>query len=304
LFQAAGLPADDSGWYRAAALKVRLRAHQAGIHPPNPQLGVLKTKEFRPPENRAFFAADACEPFLPLETRSLPLRVRLFASVARTLFGRTLQASVLLLAGLHSPAVLAQAPRAHPEIETAAARGKLLMVIPIYSQLLKIMLPPTFIPASEKIQGPSYLWEAVPSGESVKKWSQMITVTGAKGLASLVTPEFAALKIAQGYRQTCPDSFRAQVIGKNALKNYRSFSVLVACGVALPTGEPYSEAMLLIVIQGENEIYSVQWAERLPGSKTPYEFDARWTQRLDKLANVRLCSVVPGETAPYPSCAD
>jgi hypothetical protein len=65
------------------------------------------------------------------------------------------------------------------------------VISPIYGQLVRFSMPSTFVPAFEKVNGPSYIREAVLKGETVKVWTQMITVTGAKGIASnpQATPE-------------------------------------------------------------------------------------------------------------------
>ncbi|MEI7430007.1 MAG: hypothetical protein WCL27_06085 [Betaproteobacteria bacterium] len=65
----------------------------------------------------------------------------------------------------------------------------------------------------------------------------------------------------------------------------------------------HSESMLLIVIKGESDYYTVQWAERGDASTTPIKLDeAKWTDRFKRLAPIKLCPIIPGERAPYPSC--
>ena len=61
--------------------------------------------------------------------------------------------------------------------------------------------------------------------------------------------------------------------------------------------------MLIIAIKGERDYYTIQWAERSGASTTPIQFDEKkWMERLKRLTPVKLCPIVPGETAPYPSC--
>src|ERR1700733_1809897 len=57
------------------------------------------------------------------------------------------------------------------------------VISPIYGQLVRLSMPSNFIAAAENVNGPSYIREAVLKGETIKAWTQMITVTGAKGLA-------------------------------------------------------------------------------------------------------------------------
>lgn len=194
------------------------------------------------------------------------------------------------------------------DVEASRQQGySVLTITPIFSQLVSFPYPKGFTPAFENAKGGQYIQESVLEGESVKKWSQMITITGAKGLASNpnVTPTRLAGGIAGGFKRACPDSFSTTGLGEVKFDNHDAFAAVVSCGIAMPTGEPYSESMLLIVIKGANDYFTIQWAERSAASKTPIAFDnAKWTDRLKRLTPVKLCPIVPGERAPYPSCVD
>jgi len=61
--------------------------------------------------------------------------------------------------------------------------------------------------------------------------------------------------------------------------------------------------LLLIVVEGVKDYYTIQWAERGDASELPLKFEsAKWTGRFKKLLPIKLCSLLPGEAAPYPSC--
>lgn len=177
------------------------------------------------------------------------------------------------------------------------------VVIPIFSQVVKLPVNVGFVPAYQKTQGNFYIWEAVPPGESVQKWTQMITVSGLKG-AGNQAPEAVARMIAEGFKRACPDTFSVNTMGIEQLQGNKAFALLIACGIASPVGEPYSEMLSLIAMQGRNDLYTLQWAERGPPSKLPIQFDARWVERIRSLAQVKLCDRVLGEQPPYPSCTD
>ena len=194
------------------------------------------------------------------------------------------------------------------EVEALRQQGYSVKTItPVFGQLVSFSFPKGFVPAFADAKGGQYIQESVLEGETVNKWSQMITVTGAKGLASNpnVTPARFAGGMAGGFKRICPDSYSATGIGEIKLDNHDAFVAVVSCGTASFSGEPYSESMLLIVIKGASDYYTIQWAERGAASKTPIAFDnAKWLERLKSLAPVRLCPIVPGERAPYPSCAN
>lgn len=194
------------------------------------------------------------------------------------------------------------------EVEVLRQQGYSVRTItPIWSQLVAFSFPQGFVPAFEDVKGGHYVHESVLQGETVKKWSQMVTITGAKGLASNpnVTPTRFAGGMADGFKRTCPDSYFATGLGEIKFGSHDGFAAVLSCGVANPVGESYSESMLLIVIKGESDYYTIQWAERGEASKTPIKFDnAKWLDRFKRLTPIKLCPIVPGEQAPYPSCVN
>ena len=117
-----------------------------------------------------------------------------------------------------STSSLAQAPEA--SISDLAKQGHLVTVAtPVYSQIVMFSYPPGFKHAFSKNTGSSYMQEYVLDGETVEKWTQMVTLSGAKGLSSnqALTPQRFVEFVASGFQRTCPSSFRN-------LKNYRTRS--------------------------------------------------------------------------------
>ncbi len=233
---------------------------------------------------------------------SLPLlAAALFASM-RYISSKQFLVRFLLLICVCSPPAFADGQSFQRELEGALRQGSVDMVIPVFSQVVKVPLTAPFMQVHEKVNGPFYIWEGVLPGESTQKWSQMITVTGFKAMSN-AAPEAAARMIAEGFKRVCPDTFSVKPMDISRIKGgNRAAGLLIACGTASSVPEPYSETLLLIAMQGQSDLYTVQWAERGPASRTPIEFDARWTQRFNSLTQIRLCPRVPGEPSPYPSC--
>ncbi len=199
----------------------------------------------------------------------------------------------------------ASAPRKN-EIEALREQGYSVKTIsPIFGQLVSFSLPKGFTTVFENTKGTQYIRESVLTGESTEKWSQMVTIAGAKGLASNpnVTPQVFANGMASGFKKACPTSFNGTGLGAFKIGNFDAFAAVISCGVANPTGELHSESTLLIVVKGESDYYTIQWAERSEASMTPIKYDeAKWMDRFKRLAPIKLCPIVPGESAPYPSC--
>lgn len=194
-----------------------------------------------------------------------------------------------------------------PSMIIAAESPSKNLVTPIFSQIVMLPYPDGFTPVLDKVSGPQYIQESVLNGETKAAWSEMLTITGTKDIASApgISPAFIATKMAQGFKKDCPTSFNAVSSGSFKVSGHDAFLAIIGCGTALPTGEPYSESVMVISIKGEKDYYTVQWAERGKASSTPPNLtDEKWTERLKKIMPIKLCPVIPNESAPYQSCID
>lgn len=197
----------------------------------------------------------------------------------------------------------------HPAI-AAGDRGAegdapLRKVLPVFSQLIALSVPGQFRPALENTTDTRYLSEWVPVGQSRETWSEMLTVSGTRGMANQpnITTAAVGQYFARGFQKDCPSSFSGGSLGRINLPGAEAFGALMSCGTALPNGAPYSETALVIVIKGSHDIYTIQWAERGAASRLPLVLDQeKWVKRLKALAPIRLCDRVDNESAPYPSC--
>lgn len=189
-----------------------------------------------------------------------------------------------------------------------AAAESSLIIAPVFAQLVTAPLPQGFVSAYENASDTGYLNEAVPDGETVQEWSQMITLTGAKGMALGDQPTDAlgfAEYLAESYNQACPGSMSAAALKAAPVPGVRDmFAGYLSCGTL--TGTDMSESMVFLVLVGAEDIYTLQWAEHGPASATPIAFaGAAWLDRLEQLqASARVCDIVAGEEPPYPSCTD
>jgi hypothetical protein len=183
-------------------------------------------------------------------------------------------------------------------------------ITPIYSQLLEMSLPAGFQASAvyeANLPGQRYMKETVLEGESEKEWTQMITITGVKDQASNLnlTPQKFVENIAGGYKKACPDTFSVVGVPVGKISDFEAFSAIVSCGMSPLTVGKTSESAMIMAIKGQHDYYTVQWAERATPSKLPIPIDtAKWIANFKKLIPIKLCPIVPGESAPYPSCVD
>lgn len=192
---------------------------------------------------------------------------------------------------------------------TSAATAETATIIaPVFAQLVTAPLPEGFVPAYEDGNATGYLNEAVLKGETLENWSQMITLTGAKGMAIGDAPTTAlgfAEFVAESYFQACPNSIEAETLDAPAVPGAREvFAGYLSCGTL--GDRDMSESMVFLVLVGAEDIYSLQWAERGAASATFIAFqDEVWLDRLAQLhSRAKLCDIVAGEEPPYPSCTD
>jgi hypothetical protein len=189
--------------------------------------------------------------------------------------------------------------------QQAKGPAALTVISPIFGQLLAFSQPSSFVAGFEKATATNYIRESVPKGETVERWTEMITVTGAKGLAAKpeMTPAAVAGRITEGFRKACPDTFSTTSLGESEIAGHKALAAVAACGTVSDRNGTRSETALILAIRGASDIYTIQWAERSAASRQPPAIDkAFWTKRLALLGPIRLCPIVPGEKAPYPSC--
>jgi hypothetical protein len=197
-------------------------------------------------------------------------------------------------------------PSTQDKVEELRKQGYSVQAIsPVFSQLVLLSLPAGFKAASENTKGDFYIRESVPAGETVDRWTQMITVTGAKGLAANpnVTPQSVAGGIATGFQRACPSTFFAKGLGALKISGQDAFVALASCGTAPSGPDKHSETAMVIAIKGAADYYTIQWAQRGAASDRALAPDeALWADRFKQLNPIKVCTPVPGEAAPYPSC--
>jgi len=211
-------------------------------------------------------------------------------------------ALLAMLALTSVPVAAAEVPHTTSQREQATS---FLAISPIFSQLVAFKMPLAFHVVNEETGTHSYIREAVLRGETAEQWTQMITVTGYQGVAADPGPPPAALinTIADGFKKACPDTVTIGDLGSQPIDGHPAGLAYLACGNVSEGRNSHSEAALVLVIEGTQDYYSIQWAERGPPHQTRVNFDEQqWLARLKQLMPVFLCNRVADEKAPYLSC--
>jgi len=154
--------------------------------------------------------------------------------------------------------------------------GAMTAITPVFTQLVMFSLPAEFKSPKatyERNSGSFYIREQVPDGETLGKWSRMVT-------------------------------FSTAAPGVQKVDGYDAYEVITSCGRVQSGKDFYSESAIMLTVKGRNDYYTLQWIERGRDSAQAQPVDVGyWTKQLARLNPIRLCPIVPGESAPYPSCA-
>lgn len=190
----------------------------------------------------------------------------------------------------------------------ADAGPSVTAVTPIFGQVMAITYPSQFKMVNQETKGHYYLQESVKSGETVDQWSEMISLTGRQGAASL--PQASAksfvLNIFKDFQTACPATFSVLELGPRSLDGRESFAAIGSCG-AVSTAEEeskhaaHSETALIVGIKGSADIYTIQWAQRGQPSNRPLVLEPGvWADRFKQLEPIHVCERGPNEIQ---SCA-
>ena len=134
----------------------------------------------------------------------------------------------------------------------ASRSGKsVVSITPVFSQLVMFSFQPGFKLVFQQTNGGGYVQEAVPEGETVDRWTQMVTLTGRSGLASNpnVNPQSFLGSIAAGFKRACPETFAVKALGDLKFGAYAAFAAVTGCGTAQNGGYAHSEAALIVAIK-------------------------------------------------------
>jgi len=185
------------------------------------------------------------------------------------------------------------------------APASFTVISPVFGQLVRIAIPAGFVAIHENTEDTFYIREAVLKGETLNAWTQMITITGSKGMATVAnfSPQKLTASVALGFKKACPESFAIKDLGETKFGDQDAYLAVASCGEVTSGSDRHGETALIVAVKGTSDAYTIQWAERTPRASPPPAInEVMWQERLRELMPIRLCAIVPGEAAPYPSC--
>ncbi|AGK58773.1 hypothetical protein HYPDE_35508 [Hyphomicrobium denitrificans 1NES1] len=202
-----------------------------------------------------------------------------------------ISALLVVFSGLAGSAAFAEEP------------GSSTIIAPVLGQLVGFTLPGGFEIQKAQADGGRYFRAAIPKGESIDNWSQLISITGAKDIDKdpKKTAQFIAANISGSIQKLCPDTFSVKPLGSTKINGQDGFVAITSCGKVEP--DKHRETALTVAIKTNEAVYTIQWTERTPANAENLTIDEeKWKGRLKQMVPFRVCPVVAGEKVPYPSC--
>lgn len=140
---------------------------------------------------------------------------------------------------------------------SSASAADVKMTIPVFSQKLEVAYPNSYKVGPQDSHGNVFIMEMVPKTESPDSWSEMLTVSGYKGLAATQTAQSAMELETNSIKSACPKTFVFEKIDYKQSQNYPAALAIVGCSKH-PTMAGKSELALQLVIQGKKDIYMIK----------------------------------------------
>lgn len=184
---------------------------------------------------------------------------------------------------------------------------------PVFSQAIAVPLPfaghrgaPDFTDLATNRS--NFIAEWVPQGETIQNWSQMITVTAinAESLENGMDwfpPSASAWiinQIGQRFQTACNGAHLTPIDTPNMPRTRAVEAAFVVCEQL--RGADYGEAVMVLGIVGERDLYTVQWAQRFraPAREGDLAPPAEWRARLAQLLQSRFCGLTASGSPAAP----
>jgi len=155
------------------------------------------------------------------------------------------------------------------------------VIIPIYSQKLAFRLPTDWKPAFKDQNANMFMIEFTPKNESIKSWSNLLSLQGFKNLAARGSSEQFLDQLASVFKSTCGEYLIYEKIDSPIIDGYESTSAILGCSKMPKSHQSgvkkgQSEVGYYHSIRGEKDIYFIHKSIRgdsFENSKPPLTKD-------------------------------
>ena len=197
---------------------------------------------------------------------------------------------------LEGPSIKPQADSMRKAWKASPAKP-VAITVPLFGRVMSFDMMRNFVPAYQATGPNNFIFEFLPDGQSFDNWTQMVTITAARGLGadrrSDTELAAAALSSPQGcarghfYRALAPRALGGGLSQLMVIKGCASTAANAYPGASPAIGE---ESVILVFRDREN-VYSLQYATRAKfvGGRPPIS-DAAAPAAVAPFGTVRLCA--------------
>lgn len=173
----------------------------------------------------------------------------------------------------------------------------------VFDSIVSLRIPAGFKVASEIKEADYYALSLIPQAESAETWTEMVSVTGNKGLGKTLAPSAFTSVTQTTFKTRCPASYAFLSLGELSVDGRPTSASVHGCGSAKADKGDQKDISLNIVFRDKDNMLSVQWSVRGAAENAPPQLDRNvWASRIKALEPIKVCPRVPGEKAPFPSC--
>lgn len=168
------------------------------------------------------------------------------------------------------------------------------LAIDVFDNIFSFNLPSNYTPINEEKYQDGYVFDAAPNGQNTENWSSLVTLTGQKDLATV--PGLTLNKLldlyVKGVKDNCITSFSAVNVPDSEVDGLSMKTALLRCGkVKDASGKEFSHTMIMGIVQGKKDIYTLRYIERSnPQKKIDAVTVNKFMNKMNELKPIFVCA--------------
>lgn len=171
------------------------------------------------------------------------------------------------------------------------------ITVPLFGRIMAFDMIRNFVPAYQAQGADSFIFEFLPDGQNFDNWTQMVTITAARGLGADRRSDAEIAAAALSSPRGCAAGHFYRPLGQRALGGGLS-QLMVSKGCASTAANAYpgaspgiGEQSIILVFRDRQNVYSLQYATRarFVSGKPPIA-DTAAPAAVAPFGNIRLCA--------------
>ena len=223
-------------------------------------------------------------------------------------------AALLLIAGqpvVAQPADVKDAAALKPEADVMRNSWKMqpnkpiALSMPLFGRIMQVKLSVGFVPAHRAQNQSGFIYEFVPDGDDIERWTQLFTITSMRGIGSFQMDDGALAASVSGSSTGCSGTPTFKIIrpaivvgGATGVVTEKRCSGVTA-GSYVGAVEGSEEHNLIVFLRDADNVFTVQFARRGKGGASgeplisPQETEA-FLKQIEPILLCERASILPG----------